>query len=151
MRFNQLKLLLEHFVSCREAMMALYRRLELNSDAERVRMLLAHLQHQERENAEHLQDFISQAKPELLETWTDIRVEKDLLDYMAKLSQPADISSDDVSNLALELSEQSLSLLRLAKDELTMLGARQFLANLIEHQEKRQQQMVHATHRLDDI
>ncbi|GDY28280.1 hypothetical protein AHAT_41700 [Agarivorans sp. Toyoura001] len=151
MRFNQLNLLLEHFVSCREAMQAMYRRLELNADSERVRMLLNYLQHQERENAAHLQAFISQAKPELLDTWTDIRLEQDLLDKVAKLSKPADMTSDDVGSLALELSEQSLGLLRLAKDELTMLGARQFLANLIEHQEKRQQQMVHATHRLDDI
>lgn len=151
MRFNQLKLLLEHFVSCREAMQAMYRRLELNADAERVRMLLNYLQHQEKENAEHLEDFISQAKHELLDTWTDIQLEQDLPAKIAKISRPANMSSDDVASLALELSEQSLALLRVAKDELSMLGARQFIENLIEHQEKRQQQMVHATHRLDDI
>ncbi|MGY5451326.1 hypothetical protein ACVFI8_10345 [Agarivorans sp. MS3-6] len=151
MRFNQLKQLLEHFVACREAMLPLYRRLELNADSERVRMLLAYLQHQEKDNAAHLKDFIHQAKPELLDTWTDIRAEQDLVEKMAKLSLPANMSSDDVSTLALDLSEQSLALLRMAKDALTMLGARQFLGNLIEHQEKRQQQMVHATHRLDDI
>ncbi len=151
MRYNQLKLLLEHFVSCREAMQAMYRRLELNADSERVRMLLAYLQHQEKENAEHLQDFIAQAKQELLDTWTDIRLEQDLPAKIAKISQPANMTSDDVASIALELSEQSLAILRLAKDELSMLGARQFIGNLIEHQEKRQQQMVHATHRLDDI
>ena len=151
MRFNQLKLLLEHFVSCREAMQAMYRRLELNADSERVRMLLAYLQHQEKENAEHLEDFISQAKQDVLDTWTDIRLEQDLPARIAKISQPANMSSDDVTTLALDLGEQSLALLRLAKDELSMLGARQFIGNLIEHQEKRQKQMVHATHRLDDI
>ncbi|WP_432455385.1 MULTISPECIES: hypothetical protein [unclassified Agarivorans] len=151
MRFNQLRLLLEHFVNCREEMRVVYRRLEMNADAERVRMLLNYLQHQEKENTAHVKDFISQAKPELLDTWTDIRAEHDLVDKMAKVSLPANMSSDDVMSLALDLSEQSLDLLRQAKDGFSMLAEQQFLANLIEHQEKRQQQMVHATHRLDDI
>ncbi|WP_026958163.1 MULTISPECIES: hypothetical protein [Aliagarivorans] len=152
MRFQQLKELLDHFESDRRQLIKLYRHLENQADDERVRMLLSYLQQREHENCQQLKSSYSETPKDVLETWVDLRAENDIAEICSKVFLPANMHVEEVLAVAVELEGKTLELLNTGVLQLaSMAHAKEYLENLLEHQQKREQQLVHSAHRMDDI
>ncbi|QSX31941.1 MULTISPECIES: hypothetical protein [Shewanella] len=151
MRMQQLKEWLDYLVHCRQDMALLYGRLQQQADASRVKLLLGYLQKQQVHIAQAMEDYIDQAQPGSLDVWyKDVEFE-DFLHRCQALMLPANMNSEDVLALHLDLENRLIALLEMLAQKSAHSDTCSMLEDLVRVERVQQQRLVHSAQRMEDI
>ena len=110
MRFEQTHEILNHIRDFHFSLSSCYQHLEDEAVRERTKLLLDYLVTREKELANAIEDFTSNAEPELLDTWFQFADENTLLELSCPVIDPeADLGVDDIMRLAQEAHDCLIS------------------------------------------
>jgi len=71
MHFKSIREFLGYIEECHIALIELYKRLSVESNDDKVRLLLYFLENKEQLSYQYIHDYVQQAPPYILETWVD--------------------------------------------------------------------------------
>lgn len=123
----------------------LYEQLRDNSQRERVEMMLDLLAEHEKTLGAQVADLQGSASKAVLEEWHQFEPKK-IDEVLANCSSlNADMSVDDLVNLALKLDDFMIEFYRQIASEATSRATREIFTNLIELEENEKMQIVRAS------
>ena len=144
MRFKPIRDFLAYIEDCHIALAELYTRLSLESDDQRVKLLLDFMKNKEQLYYLHLHEYIQQAPQSVLETWLDNVFDQSFPIRCQQLQMQAELSLEDVVSLAMNLDSQLIELLQGAVYNSPTLETELALDNLANQEEERIHQVIMA-------
>ena len=149
MRFKLIREFLTYIEECHLALAELYTRLGLESNDERVKLLLDFMKNKEQLSYQHLHEYVIQAPVSVLETWLDNVFDQSFPMRCQQLQLQAELSIDDIVSLAMNLDTQIIELLQNATYSSPTIEAEVALENLTLHEEKALHQVIMASNEFE--
>ncbi|MEH6384137.1 MAG: hypothetical protein V7780_05990 [Colwellia sp.] len=151
MRFHQLKEIYEHVMEINQELNGLYSCFLENTKDERTRIFLHYVIEKQAENIQGIKKLISDESIGVLSTWLDEDIEHQISARINSFKAKPDVSIDIVLDMTTEIRFQLNDWLLLIKGLVSSETVKTHLENLIEFQQLKSQQLMHAVHRMDDI
>lgn len=144
MRFESIRDILGYIEECHIALVELYKRLSLESNDDKVRLLLYFLENKEQLSYQYIHDYVQQAPLPVLETWVDNMFDKSFPLRCQQLQLQADISIDDVIGLAMTFDSQLIELLQDSAYKSPTLEGQEALQNITSQEQQTLHQVLMA-------
>ena len=144
MRFESIRDILGYIEECHIALVELYKRLSLESNDDKVRLLLYFLENKEQLSYQYIHDYVQQAPLPILETWVDNIFDKSFPLRCQQLQLQADISIDDVIGLAMTFDSQLIELLQDSAYKSPTLEGQKALQNITSQEQQTLHQVLMA-------
>jgi len=144
MRFKSIRDFLGYIEECHIALVELYKRLSLESNNDKVRLLLYFLENKEQLSYQYIHDYVQQAPLPILETWVDNIFDQSFPLRCQQLQLQADISLDDVIGLAMTFDSQLIELLQDSAHQSPTIAGQEALQNITIQEEQTLHQVIMA-------
>ncbi len=152
MRFEQTHEILNHIRDFHSTLSDCYKHLENESVRERTRLLLDYLVIREKELATALQDFTTEADPELLDTWFQFASESKLLEFSCPvINTDTQIDMENIMLIAREAHDYLISTFREIIDNCDSERVVDVFEKLMEQAEKQWHTLAHDINLLSDL
>ncbi len=145
MRFKPIKDFLAYIEECHLALADLYRRLSLEANDEKVKLLLDFMRNKEQLSYQHLHEYAQQAPTSILETWLDNIFDQSFPLKCRQMQLQAELSIEDVVTLAMSLDTQLIELLQNAAYSSPTIEAELALENLTNQEEEAMHRVIMAS------
>jgi len=144
MHFKSIREFLGYIEECHIALIELYKRLSVESNDDKVRLLLYFLENKEQLSYQYIHDYIQQAPPYILETWVDNIFDKSFPLRCQQLRLQANISIDDVIGLAMTFDSQLIELLEDSAYKSPTIASQQALQSITTQEQQTLHQVIMA-------
>jgi len=144
MRFKSIRDFLGYVEECHMALIELYRRLSLESNDHKVRLLLCFIENKEQLSYQYIHHYVQQSPLPTLETWVDTIFDQSFPLRCQQLQLQADISIDDVIGLAMNFDSQLIALLQGSTYKSPTIAGQQVLQDITRQEQKTLHQVIMA-------
>jgi hypothetical protein len=150
MRFEQTRDVLDHVRQFHLEISALYHRLSVQSDKERLKLLLDYMSQREKQLAHALSEFADETSQNVLDTWFQYTHDSDRL-RCPDFQMSEDTTVDDVMHFGLELAGCFTDLYREIAATADSEEIAAVFRNLLDSEEREKQKLARNAQLLNDL